>query len=41
MVPAEAEVVRRIFEDTCNGVSQRALTQLLNQEGVPTVTGVP
>jgi site-specific DNA recombinase len=39
-VPAEAEIVRRIFEDTCNGVSQRALTRLLNQEGVPTVTGV-
>jgi DNA invertase Pin-like site-specific DNA recombinase len=41
VVPAEAEVVKRIFEDTVNGVSQRALTRLLNQEGIPTVTGVP
>jgi DNA invertase Pin-like site-specific DNA recombinase len=41
VVPAEAEVVRRIFEDTCHGVGQRAIARRLNAEGVPTVTGVP
>jgi hypothetical protein len=41
VVAAEAEVVRRIFEDICNGVSQRSIARALNAEGAPTSTGAP
>ncbi len=38
-VPHEAEVVRRIFEDSRNGMSQRMIARTLIDEGVPTVSG--
>ena len=34
-VPAEAEVVRRIYDDWINGLTQRALARALNAAGVP------
>lgn len=37
----EAVMVQRIFQDTINGVSQRALARRLIEEGVPTVNGAP
>jgi DNA invertase Pin-like site-specific DNA recombinase len=39
VVPAEAEIVRRVYEDTMSGASQMALARALMQEGVPTATG--
>jgi hypothetical protein len=39
VVPAEAEVVKRIFTDTVNGVSQRALCRQLNKDGIRSATG--
>jgi site-specific DNA recombinase len=39
--PIEAEVVRRMFDDTINGVSQRQLARQLIAEGVRTVRGGP
>lgn len=41
IVPSEAAVVRRMFEDTLNGVSQRTLTRRLGEEGILTGTGSP
>jgi site-specific DNA recombinase len=41
IVPAEVEVVRRLFQNSIDGVSQRALARQLNSEGVPTVSGRP
>jgi site-specific DNA recombinase len=41
VVPAEAQVVVRMFEDSCNGVSQRALARALIAEGIDTVQGKP
>jgi site-specific DNA recombinase len=39
IVPGEAQVVRRIFDDTRNGVSQMALARALTNEGIPTIHG--
>jgi len=39
VVPAEAAVVRRVFEDFDSGMSQRAVERALNGEGIPTATG--
>ncbi len=41
IVPAEAAVVRRIADALLSGESLRAVTAALNDEGVPTPTGVP
>jgi len=41
VVPAQAEVVRRVFRDYAAGRSQRSLVRALNAEKVPTVTGRP
>ena len=34
--PGEAEIVKRIFRDYCNGVGQRAIVRSLNEDRVPT-----
>ena len=39
VIASEAEVLRRMFTDTLNGVSQRALAASLTREGVPTLKG--
>jgi DNA invertase Pin-like site-specific DNA recombinase len=39
VVPAEAEIVRRMFTSIVNGVSQRELARQLNKEKIPTSTG--
>ena len=39
IVPHEAEVVRRMFEDSINGMSQRMISRALTDEGVPTARG--
>ena len=41
VVPAQADVVRRIFKDYAAGVSQRALVRALNAEGVRSAEGKP
>lgn len=41
VVPNEAEVVRRIYADSINGVSQRMIARALIDEGVPTPSGRP
>ena len=40
-VPTEASIVRRLFEQTIAGMSQRALARSLNSEGVPSASGKP
>jgi hypothetical protein len=40
VVPGEAEVVERMFQDTVSGVSQRALARALTKEGIPSATGI-
>jgi len=37
----EAKTVRRIFDLYCSGMGSHRIAKLLNEEGVPTVTGVP
>lgn len=39
IVPAEAEIVRWIFESFLNGMTPFAITQSLNQRGIPTAQG--
>jgi DNA invertase Pin-like site-specific DNA recombinase len=39
VVPVEAEIVRRVFREWNSGVSQYAITQRLNQDGVVTQAG--
>ena len=39
IVPTEADVVRRMFNDTVANVSQMALAKALTAEGIPTVQG--
>jgi len=39
VVPAEADVVRRVYEDTVNGASQKAIAQALTREHIPTALG--
>ena len=39
--PAQAAVVRRIFAETAQGRSRRAVAKGLNAEGVPTASGKP
>jgi site-specific DNA recombinase len=39
VVPAQAEVVRRIFKDYAAGVAQRALVRALNAEGIRSAEG--
>ena len=34
--PTEAEIVRRIFSDLCNGLSSASIAAKLNSEGIPT-----
>jgi DNA invertase Pin-like site-specific DNA recombinase len=41
LIPAEAEIVRRIFTDTINGCSQRAIARALQADAVPTASGKP
>ncbi|ABA81576.1 recombinase family protein [Rhodobacter sphaeroides] len=38
--PAQAEVVRRIFEDYAAGLSPRQIVSTLNAEGIPSPTGM-
>jgi site-specific DNA recombinase len=40
-VPAQAAVIRRIFELYTSGVGQRGIVRTLNDEGVPTRSGGP
>jgi site-specific DNA recombinase len=39
VVPAEAEIVRRIYRDTVDGVGQRQLVRSLAAEGIKSATG--
>jgi site-specific DNA recombinase len=39
--PAEAEIVRRVFEDYAAGLSPRAIAKSLNHEGIPSPSGKP
>jgi len=39
VVQLEADVIRRMFADSVDGVSQRALAAALTSEGIPTVKG--
>lgn len=39
IVPTEAPVVVRIYEDTCNGASQMQIAKALTADGIPTATG--
>ena len=41
IVPHEAEVVRRMFADSINGVSQRMIARALTEEGILTASGRP
>ncbi len=41
VVPDEATVVRRMFEDWVHGKSQATIARELNAAGIPTVRGVP
>lgn len=41
VVPTEAAVVRRLFEQTTTGMSQRALARSLNNEGIQSASGKP
>ncbi len=41
IVPAEADIVRRIFEEFCNGTSPMAIAKRLNAQAVPGPNGAP